>query len=56
MLGHEIAGHSWSHPQLTTLTNEQIVSTTPLRSLSGLELIRVPPLHSRSPSSDGPES
>lgn len=26
MLGHEIAGHSWSHPQLTTLTNEQIVA------------------------------
>ncbi|KAL7410637.1 hypothetical protein BDY24DRAFT_170772 [Mrakia frigida] len=26
MRGHEIAGHSWSHPQLTTLTNEQIVA------------------------------
>jgi peptidoglycan/xylan/chitin deacetylase (PgdA/CDA1 family) len=24
--GHEISGHTWAHPQLTTLTNEQIVA------------------------------
>ncbi|CAE6475949.1 unnamed protein product [Rhizoctonia solani] len=26
LAGHEIAGHTWTHPQLTTLTNEQIVA------------------------------
>ncbi|KAL7412612.1 hypothetical protein BDY24DRAFT_392090 [Mrakia frigida] len=26
MLGHELAAHTWSHPALTTLTNEQIVA------------------------------
>lgn len=26
MLGHEISVHTWSHPHLTTLTNEQIVA------------------------------
>ncbi|CAE6502235.1 unnamed protein product [Rhizoctonia solani] len=26
LAGHEIASHTWTHPQLTTLTNEQIVA------------------------------
>lgn len=26
ILGHEIGGHTWSHPPLTTLTNEEIVA------------------------------
>ncbi|KAG6817613.1 hypothetical protein H0H87_006241 [Tephrocybe sp. NHM501043] len=26
MTGHQIAVHTWSHPQLTTLTNEQIIA------------------------------
>lgn len=26
MAGHQIAGHTWAHPALTTLTNEQIIA------------------------------
>jgi len=26
MAGHQIAVHTWSHPSLTTLTNEQIIA------------------------------
>lgn len=26
MTGHQLAVHTWSHPSLTTLTNEQIVA------------------------------
>jgi hypothetical protein len=26
MAGHQIAAHTWSHPSLTTLTNEQIIA------------------------------
>lgn len=26
MSGHQIAVHTWSHPYLTTLTNEQIIA------------------------------
>lgn len=26
MAGHQIAVHTWSHPYLTTLTNEQVIA------------------------------
>jgi peptidoglycan/xylan/chitin deacetylase (PgdA/CDA1 family) len=26
MLGHQLSVHTWSHPSLTTLTNEQVIA------------------------------
>ncbi|KAK3833623.1 MAG: hypothetical protein J3R72DRAFT_231311 [Linnemannia gamsii] len=51
--GHQIASHTWSHPQLTTLSVEQI--TTQMRRVETAlrELIGVVPRYMRPPFGDG---
>ncbi|KAF9132696.1 Carbohydrate esterase 4 protein [Mortierella sp. 14UC] len=51
--GHQIASHTWSHPQLTTLTVDQI--TTQMRRVEQalLELLGIVPRYMRPPFGDG---
>ncbi|KAG1145932.1 hypothetical protein G6F37_004268 [Rhizopus arrhizus] len=50
--GHEIAIHTWSHPYLTTLTNEQVVAELKWTELAIKEIIGVSPRLFRPPYGD----
>ncbi|KAI9323535.1 hypothetical protein BX666DRAFT_1887876 [Dichotomocladium elegans] len=50
--GHEIAIHTWSHHQLTTLTNEQIVAELKWTEQAIKEVIGVSPVLVRPPQGD----
>lgn len=52
MSGHQIAVHTWSHPPLTTLTNEQIVAELGWSKQVIKDTIGVTPLYMRPPYGD----
>jgi len=52
MAGHQIAVHTWSHPPLTTLTNEQIVAELGWSKQVIKDTIGVTPLYMRPPYGD----
>ena len=52
MLGHQIAVHTWSHPPLTTLTNEQIIAELGWSKKVIQDTIGVVPLMMRPPYGD----
>ncbi|EUC60811.1 carbohydrate esterase family CE10 polysaccharide deacetylase, putative [Rhizoctonia solani AG-3 Rhs1AP] len=52
LAGHEIAGHTWTHPQLTTLTNEQIVAELGWTRKAIQAVIGVTPRYFRPPYGD----
>jgi hypothetical protein len=50
--GHEIAVHTWAHPQLTTLTNEQIIAELGWSKKVIQDVLGVTPLYMRAPYGD----
>ncbi|KAJ7919068.1 glycoside hydrolase/deacetylase [Mycena leptocephala] len=52
MEGHQIAVHTWSHPSLTTLTNEQIIGELGWSKKVIKDVIGVTPTHFRPPFGD----
>nr|GAT50235.1 predicted protein [Mycena chlorophos] len=52
MAGHEIAVHTWSHPHLTTLSNEQIVAELGWTRLAIQSVLGVTPTTMRPPYGD----
>lgn len=52
MLGHEIADHTWSHPPLTTLTNEQIVAELGWTRQAIKDILGITPRFCRPPYGD----
>ena len=52
MSGHEISVHTWSHPALTTLTNEQIVAELGWTRLAIQKVLGVTPTTMRPPYGD----
>jgi len=52
MAGHQIAVHTWSHPSLTTLTNEQIIAELGWSKKVIKDVIGVTPSHFRPPFGD----
>jgi peptidoglycan/xylan/chitin deacetylase (PgdA/CDA1 family) len=52
MLGHEISDHTWSHPPLTTLSNEQIVAELGWTRQVIKDVIGVSPKYMRPPYGD----
>ncbi len=52
MAGHQIAVHTWAHPPLTTLTNEQIVAELGWSKQVIKQTIGVTPLYMRPPYGD----
>ncbi|KAG0292588.1 Carbohydrate esterase 4 protein [Linnemannia gamsii] len=51
--GHQIASHTWSHPQLTTLTVEQITVQMKRVEQALLDLLGIVPRYMRPPFGDG---
>ncbi|KAJ6604280.1 hypothetical protein DFH09DRAFT_1442481 [Mycena vulgaris] len=49
MAGHQIAVHTWSHPSLTTLTNEQIIGELGWSKKVIKDVLGVTPSHFRPP-------
>ena len=52
MAGHEISVHTWSHPPLTTLTNEQVVAELSWAHLAIQKVLGVTPTTMRLPYGD----
>ncbi|KAA1468511.1 hypothetical protein DENSPDRAFT_771506 [Dentipellis sp. KUC8613] len=52
MAGHQIAVHTWSHPQLTTLTNEEIIAEFGWTKKIIKDVLGVTPLFWRPPFGD----
>ena len=52
MSGHQVAVHTWSHPSLTTLTNEQIIAELGWTKKVIKDLLGVTPLYMRPPYGD----
>ncbi|KAJ7356995.1 hypothetical protein DFH08DRAFT_850717 [Mycena albidolilacea] len=52
MEGHQIAVHTWSHPSLTTLTNEQIIGELGWSKKVIKDVLGVTPTHFRPPFGD----
>ena len=52
MSGHQIAVHTWSHPPLTTLTNEQIIAELGWSKKIIKDLLGVTPKFMRPPYGD----
>ncbi|KAJ7071499.1 hypothetical protein C8F01DRAFT_1110780 [Mycena amicta] len=52
MKGHQIAVHTWSHPSLTTLTNEQIIGELGWSKKIIKDTLGVTPTHFRPPFGD----
>ncbi|KAE9398546.1 glycoside hydrolase/deacetylase [Gymnopus androsaceus JB14] len=52
MSGHEISVHTWSHPHLTTLTNEQIVAELGWTRLAIKTILGMTPVTMRPPYGD----
>ncbi|KAK7064538.1 chitin deacetylase [Favolaschia claudopus] len=52
MSGHQIAVHTWSHPSLTTLTNEQIIGELGWSKKVIKDVLGVTPTHFRPPFGD----
>jgi len=52
MEGHHIAAHTWSHPSLTTLTNEQIIGELGWSKKVIKDVLGVTPLYFRPPFGD----
>jgi peptidoglycan/xylan/chitin deacetylase (PgdA/CDA1 family) len=50
--GHEIAVHTWSHPDLTTLTNEQIIAEFGWSRKIFQDVLGVTPIYFRPPFGD----
>ena len=52
MSGHEISVHTWSHPTLTSLTNEQIVAELGWTRKAIRDVLGVTPTTMRPPQGD----
>ena len=52
MSGHQVAVHTWSHPYLTTLTNEQIIAELGWTRQAIRDVIGVSPSMMRPPYGD----
>ncbi|KAG8860302.1 chitin deacetylase [Tulasnella sp. 330] len=52
MLGHEISDHTWSHPPLTTLSNEQIVAELGWTRKAIKDILGITPRYCRPPYGD----
>ncbi|KAG8998974.1 chitin deacetylase [Tulasnella sp. JGI-2019a] len=52
MLGHEISDHTWSHPPLTTLTNEEIVAELGWTRQAIKDILGITPRYCRPPYGD----
>ncbi|KAI0322323.1 hypothetical protein OF83DRAFT_1161312 [Amylostereum chailletii] len=52
LAGHEISVHTWAHPQLTTLTNEQIIAELGWTKKIIQDVLGVTPLYMRPPYGD----
>lgn len=52
MAGHEISVHTWAHPDLTTLTNEQVVAELGWSRKAIQEVLGVTPTTMRPPYGD----
>ena len=52
LAGHDIAVHTWAHPYLTTLTNEQIIAELGWTKKVIYDVLGVTPLYMRPPYGD----
>ena len=52
MSGHQIAVHTWSHPYLTTLTNEQVIAELGWTKKVIKDILGVTPSYMRPPYGD----
>jgi peptidoglycan/xylan/chitin deacetylase (PgdA/CDA1 family) len=50
--GHQIAVHTWSHPSLTTLTNEEIIAEFGWSKKAINDVLGVTPIYWRPPYGD----
>ena len=52
MSGHQVAVHTWSHPSLTTLTNEEVIAELGWSKQVMKDVLGVTPLYWRPPFGD----